>query len=480
MSTAARERPSSKAWGSRFTKAPDPRAERFTASITFDWRLYRQDIEGSIAHAEMLVRQGILSPDEGKAIINGLGEILKEIENGEFQFRLEDEDIHMNIERRLIEKIGPVGGKLHTARSRNDQVAVDERLYVAGEIDELVQAITRLQEAIVEKAEENLGTVMPGFTHLQHAQPVLFSHHLMAYFWMLERDVGRFLDAKKRALISPLGAGALAGTTFDIDPYFTAERLGFAGVFRNSIDAVSDRDFLLEFLGAAAICMMHLSRLCEELVLWSTAEFGYVEMDDAYTTGSSMMPQKKNPDVAELIRGKTGRVYGDLVALLCVMKGLPLAYHSDMQEDKERVFDAADTLKACLETCAGMIRTMTVKADRMRQALSLGYPEATEIADYLVRKGVPFRTAHHIAGAVVRYCMQKGLAMTELTPEEFRAFSPEFEEDIYGCLSPEACVERRKSPGGTAPVRVKEQITLAREILASWRNAPRAKGTTSA
>ena len=373
----------------------------------------------------------------------------------------------MNIEKRLIEKIGQAGGKLHTARSRNDQVALDERIYLSRQIDEVVAGIARLEEELLLRAKENLEVIMPGYTHLQHAQPVLFSHHLMAYFWMLERAVERFLDTKKRTLVSPLGAGALAGTTFNIDPYYSAEKLGFKGVFKNSIDAVSDRDHLLEFSSAAAICMMHLSRLCEELVLWSTAEFGYVEMDDSYATGSSMMPQKKNPDVAELVRGKTGRVYGDLMSLLCVMKGLPLAYHSDMQEDKERVFDAVDTLKACLDACAGMVRTMTVRREKMAVALAAGHCNATEVADYLARKGIPFRQAHHITGNVVKYCIEKGIPIQELTLDELRKFSEEFSEDIYASLSPEACVNRRRSPGGTAPERVMEQISLAEKLLES-------------
>ncbi|QUL99527.1 MAG: argininosuccinate lyase [Candidatus Fermentithermobacillus carboniphilus] len=459
--------PKEKAWGGRFTKLPDQKVQAFTASIGFDWRLYREDIEGSIAHGEMLVRQGIIAPYEGKSIIEGLREIRAEIDSGQFVFREEHEDIHLNIEKRLIEKIGPAGGKLHTARSRNDQVALDERIYLLRQIDEVVVGIVRLEEELLLRAKENLEVIMPGYTHLQHAQPVLFSHHLMAYFWMLERDVERFLDTKKRTLVSPLGAGALAGTTFNIDPYYSAEKLGFKGVFKNSIDAVSDRDHLLEFLSAAAICMMHLSRLCEELVLWSTAEFGYVEMDDSYATGSSMMPQKKNPDVAELVRGKTGRVYGDLMSLLCVMKGLPLAYHSDMQEDKERVFDAVDTLKACLDACAGMLRTMTVRRERMAAALAAGHCNATEVADYLARKGIPFRQAHHITGNVVKYCIEKGIPIQELTLDELRKFSEEFSDDIYGSLSPEACVNRRRSPGGTAPERVVEQISLAEKLLES-------------
>jgi len=457
----------SKAWGGRFTKALDEKAQSFTASIRFDWRLYQDDIEGSIVHAEMLARQGIISSAEAKAIVCGLREILSEIESGKFTFSEDQDDIHLNIEKRLIEKIGPVGGKLHIGRSRNDQVALDERIYLSRQIDQVIAAIKHLQCELLSKAKEHLGVIVPGYTHLQRAQPVLFSHHIMAYFWMLERDIGRFLDAKKRTLVSPLGAGALAGTTFPIDPQYCAEKLGFERVFQNSIDAVSDRDHILEFLSAAAITMMHLSRFCDELVLWSSTEFGFVEMDDSYATGSSIMPQKKNPDVAELVRGKTGRVYGNLVGLLTVMKGLPLAYHSDMQEDKESLFDAVDTLKACLDVCAGMIRTMTVNEEKILSALASDYSNATELADYLARKGVPFRQAHQITGRIVKYCIEKNILLRNLSLDEFRRFSEMLGEDIYSLLSPDVCVNRRKSPGATAPDRVREQISLAEKLLES-------------
>lgn len=456
---------SKKAWGGRFQKAPDEAVEKFTASIGFDYRLFEEDISGSLAHASMLARQGIISSSEEKALRDGLLEILQEIKEGKFEFKQEFEDIHMNIEQRLIQKVGPVGGKLHTARSRNDQVALDERLYVLKEIETLSELISSLQRAILEKSREHLGAVMPGFTHLQHAQPILFSHHFMAYFWMLQRDKERLEDVKKRASVSPLGAGALAGTTFPVDPEYTASALGLARSFSNSIDAVSDRDHLVELMSAAAISMMHLSRLCEELVLWSTHEFGFVEMDDSFSTGSSIMPQKKNPDVAELVRGKTGRVYGNLIALLTVMKGLPLAYHSDMQEDKEALFDTVDTWASCLKTCAGMIKTLKVNRAKMRSACDRDHSNATEVADYLAGKGIPFREAHHVTGRLVRYALDKDCSIQDLSLEELRQFSPVIGEDIYPLLTPESCVERRNSPGGTSTLRVAEELEKAAALL---------------
>ncbi|BDG61305.1 argininosuccinate lyase [Caldinitratiruptor microaerophilus] len=456
-----------KLWGGRFTKAADKLAEGFTASIGFDRRLWHQDIRGSIAHARMLGRQGILRAEEVEAIVRALEEIAREIEDGTFPFRQEYEDIHLNIEKRLIEKIGPVGGKLHTARSRNDQVVTDVHLYVKEEVAAIRGLIRDLQAVILDRASGETGTIMPGYTHLQRAQPVLLAHHLLAYFWMLERDDGRFADCARRADVSPLGAGALAGTTFPIDRHVTAADLGFSAVYENSIDAVSDRDFIVEFLAAAAICQMHLSRLGEELVNWSSAEFGFVEMDDAFATGSSIMPQKKNPDVAELLRGKAGRVYGDLVALLTVLKGLPLAYHTDLQEDKERLFDAADTLKASLAVAAGMLATLRFRRDRMREAVRRDYSNATDLADYLARKGLPFREAHEVTGRIVLYAIERGKYLGELSLEEYRQFSDRIGEDLYAALTPEAVVEGRASYGGTAPAEVARQLEKARAILAA-------------
>ncbi|BAD39471.1 argininosuccinate lyase [Symbiobacterium thermophilum] len=454
-----------KLWGGRFTKPADKTAEGFTSSLAFDRRLYKQDIRGSIAHVRMLGRQGIIPAADAARIEQGLREIEAEIEAGQFPFRQEYEDIHLNIEKRLIEKIGPAGGRLHTARSRNDQVVTDVHLWVKDEIAAVQRLVSDLQGTLLDRAREQMGAVMPGYTHLQRAQPVLLSHHLMAYFWMLERDYGRFADALRRADVSPLGAGALAGTTFPIDREFTAAELGFAGVYPNSMDAVSDRDFIVEFVAAAAICQMHLSRLAEELVMWSSTEFGFVEMDDAYATGSSIMPQKKNPDVAELVRGKTGRIYGDLMALLTVLKGLPLAYHTDLQEDKERLFDAVDTLKACLTVMTGMLATLKFNRERMAQAVRRDFSNATDMADYLVKKGMPFREAHEVVGKAVLYCVERGKFLADLTLEEFKAFSALFEADIYQAIAPETCVSQRTSLGGTAPAEVERQLALAAEIL---------------
>jgi len=455
-----------KLWGGRFTKPADKTVEGFTSSLSFDRRLYRQDIEGSIAHARMLGRQGIISQEDAAAIEKGLKEILEEIEAGQFPFRQEYEDIHLNIEKRLTEKIGPAGGRLHTARSRNDQVATDVHLWVKEEIDEISRLISGLQGVLVDRAREHLGVIMPGYTHLQRAQPILLSHHLMAYFWMLERDQGRLADARRRADISPLGAGAMAGTTFPIDREFTAQQLGFAGVYPNSMDAVSDRDFIIEFVAALSICQMHLSRLSEELVNWSSTEFGFVEMDDAYATGSSIMPQKKNPDVAELIRGKTGRVYGDLMALLTVLKGLPLTYHSDLQEDKERLFDAVDTVKRCLQVMTGMLATLRFNTERMAQAVRQDFSNATDLADYLVRKGLPFREAHEVVGRAVLACIQQGKFLADCSLEELKGFSPLIEQDVYEAIAPETCVRLRTSLGGTAPAEVERQLNMAEAILA--------------
>lgn len=454
-----------KAWGGRFTKETDKTVEGFTSSLSFDRRLYRQDIRGSMAHAAMLGKTGIISEKEAELIRGGLVEIRDEIDAGEFPFRQEYEDIHLNIEKRLIEKIGPTGGKLHTARSRNDQVALDMHLYFKEEIQAVQALVRELQGALLEKAEAHRDVIMPGYTHLQRAQPILFAHHLMAYFFMLERDHGRLADCLKRADISPLGAGALAGTTFPIDREMVARELGLAGVYPNSMDAVSDRDYLVEFLSAASLIMAHLSRLCEELILWSTTEFAFIEMDDSFSTGSSIMPQKKNPDVAELIRGKAGRVFGSLMGLLTVIKGVPLAYHTDLQEDKERTFDALDTVKACLKVADGMISTLEVRKDRMAAAVRQDFSNATDLADYLAKKGLPFREAHEVVGKTVLHCLRSSKYLLDLGLEEFRSFSNLIEEDVYEAISPEQCVRGRTSLGGTAPDEVLKQIELGKKIL---------------
>lgn len=454
-----------KLWGGRFTKAADKTVEGFTSSLAFDRRLYRQDIRGSIAHARMLAKQGIIPAADAAAMEQGLQEILAEIEAGQFPFRTEYEDIHLNIEKRLTEKIGPVGGKLHTARSRNDQVATDVHLWVKDEIRAVQALVSDLQGALVDQATAQIDLIMPGYTHLQRAQPILLSHHLMAYFWMLQRDHGRLDDCLKRADLSPLGAGAMAGTTFPIDREFTAQELGFAGVYPNSMDAVSDRDFIVEFLAAAALCQMHLSRLCEELVNWSSTEFGFIEMDDSYATGSSIMPQKKNPDVAEIVRGKSGRIYGNLMALLTVLKGIPLTYHSDLQEDKERLFDSVDTLKACLTVTAGMVGSLTFNRERMAQAVRQDFSNATDLADYLAKKGLPFREAHEVAGKTVLHCIEQKKFLADCTLMELKSFSDLFEADIYAAISPQTCVNLRTSQGGTAPQEVQRQLAMAEAIL---------------
>jgi len=462
-----------KLWSGRFEEETAKEVEAFTASVPFDKRLYREDIAGSIAHARMLARQGIITPEEAEAIVQELEAIREEIERGEFEWRLEHEDVHLNIEAALIERLGEMEAKLHTGRSRNDQIALDMRLYIKRTVEEITAAIVELQRALLALAEAYPDVVMPGYTHLQRAQPVLFAHHILAYFWMLERDKGRFADAARRADVCPLGAGALAGSTLPLDPEFVARELGFADVFANSVDAVSDRDFVVEFLAACAILMTHLSRLCEEIVLWSTAEFGFVELADAYATGSSMMPQKKNPDVAELVRAKAGRVFGHLVAMLTVLKGLPLAYNRDLQEDKEGLFDAVDTVLASLRVVAGMLRTLKVNEARMRQAAegrgtaSPSLLLATDLAEYLVRKGMPFRQAHRVVGELVKRCLREGRELWDLSLEEFKEASEMFEEDVFELLSVEASVAARKTPGGTAPERVEEQIRKAKERLQS-------------
>ncbi len=451
-----------KLWGGRFSQPTDKFVEEFTASIGFDQRMYRYDIQGSIAHCRMLAKQAIIGGEEAEQIINGLEAILNDIEAGNFDFKISLEDIHMNIEACLIERIGPVGGKLHTARSRNDQVALDVRLYLRDEVAEIMAYLDRLQESLLGQAEKNLGVIMPGYTHLQTAQPILFAHHMLAYYEMLRRDAERLADVRKRLNFLPLGAGALAGTTFPIDREFVAEQLGFCGVTRNSLDSVSDRDFAVEFCAAAALIMMHLSRLAEELILWSSADFAFVDLSDAFCTGSSIMPQKKNPDVPELVRGKTGRVYGNLIALLTLMKSLPLAYNKDMQEDKEPLFDSIDTVKGSLKVFADMIAQMTVKAENMRIAAARGYSTATDVADYVVRKGLPFRQAHEVVGKTVRYCIEHGKDIPELTLEEFHQFSDKIESDIYDFVTLDASVNARSATGGTARKAVERELKRAR------------------
>jgi len=452
-----------KLWGGRFTQPTDKFVEEFTASIQFDKRLYHQDIRGSIAHARMLGKQGIISMEDVDKIVHGLQQILQQIEAGEFDFSIGLEDIHMNIESRLSAKIGEAGKRLHTGRSRNDQVALDIRLYLRDEIVEITTYLDLLIDALLDQAEENLDVIMPGFTHLQTAQPILFSHHLMAYVEMLKRDKGRMEDCLKRVNCLPLGSGALAGTTFPIDRDYVAEQLDFPAITRNSLDAVSDRDFALEFLAGSSILMMHLSRFSEELILWSTSEFRFIELSDGFCTGSSIMPQKKNPDVPELVRGKTGRVYGNLMALLTVMKSLPLAYNKDMQEDKEPLFDTIDTVKGSLKIFADMIREMCVNGSVMRTAAGFGFSTATDVADYLVRKGLPFRDAHEVVGKAVAYCVENEMEITGLSLAEWQLFSAKIDTDIFGVITVEASVEARNIPGGTARERVENEIIATRE-----------------
>jgi argininosuccinate lyase len=447
-----------KLWGGRFTQPTDKFVEEFTASIDFDKRLYRHDIRGSIAHARMLGRQGIIPQADVESIIRGLEDILARIEDGSFDFSVSLEDIHMNIEARLSAAIGDAGKRLHTGRSRNDQVAVDIRLYLRDELDDISVFLDKLIESLLFQAERNLGVIMPGYTHLQVAQPILFSHHMLAYVEMFRRDMGRMEDCRKRLNVLPLGAGALAGTTFPIDREYVAEQLGFPEVTRNSLDSVSDRDFALEFMSASSILMMHLSRFSEELVLWSSSEFGFVDLSDSFCTGSSIMPQKKNPDVPELVRGKTGRVYGNLVALLTVMKSLPLAYNKDMQEDKEPLFDTIDTVKGSLKVFADMVREMRIRADAMRNAAARGFSTATDVADYLVRKGLPFRDAHEVVGKAVRYCVENGKDLPELSLETWKSFSEKIEADIFDAITLEASVNARKATGGTALERVRAEM----------------------
>lgn len=458
-----------KLWGGRFNADTDKVAEDFHSSIGFDQRLYREDIEGSLAHAKMLGKCGIISKDEAAMIQAGLTAILQDIEAGKVAFDISAEDIHMNVELLLIERIGEVGKKLHTGRSRNDQVALDLKLWLRREIGVGQGLLLDLIAVLLDKADQHIHTIMPGFTHLQKAQPISLAHHLLAYVQMFRRDWGRFGDCAVRLNQSPLGSGALAGTGFAIDREMTAKELGFAGPTRNSLDGVSDRDFALEYLAAAAITMMHLSRFCEEIILWNSQEFAYITMDDAYSTGSSLMPQKKNPDMAELIRGKTGRVYGDLVAMLTMMKSLPLAYNKDMQEDKEAIFDAADTLKGCLTVFTPMLATMRVSEEKMAADVEGGYLNATDVADYLVAKGLPFRSAHEVSGHLVRLAEQSGRKLTELSLTELQAVSPLFTKDIYQTISPAQCLAARKTQGGPAPEATQAAIIEARAWLASCR-----------
>lgn len=458
--------PMKKPWSGRFTKGTSPAAEAFTESLSFDRRLWKYDIQGSIAHALMLGKQGIIPKKDADAIVKGLRKIYGEIEKGIFTFRPELEDIHMNIEAALTERIGEAGKKLHTARSRNDQVALDLRLYLRDETENIISGIRRLQKILLSLAEKNLDIIMPGYTHLQRAQPVLLAHHLLAYVEMFGRDRERFTDALKRIDILPLGSCALAGTTLPIDRAFVANALGFSSISANSIDAVSDRDFAVEFLSCAALAAMHLSRFGEELVLWSTEEFGFLTISDAFTTGSSIMPQKKNPDVAELMRGKTGRVYGNLISLLTLMKGLPLAYNRDMQEDKQPVFDTVDTLNACLHVLAEMLPQMKFDVSRMKTISGEGYSTATDLAEYLVKKGTPFREAHEVTGRVVLYCIGKKKQLGDLTLKELAEFSGKVGEDIFAVLAPEKSVQARTSAGGTARTEVVRQIVRQKKLLA--------------
>ncbi|WP_273079652.1 argininosuccinate lyase [Selenomonas felix] len=456
---------SEKLWGGRFSKTTDEMINEFQASIGFDRRMYREDIAGSLAHAAMLAKVGILSEEDHAAIEKGLKDILAQIEHGDFDFSVALEDIHMNIEKRLTDAIGDAGSRLHTARSRNDQVALDTHLFVRHAVVDVMAHIRALQQALTESAAQHRDVIMPGYTHLQRAQPILFSHHLMAYFGMLARDFERFQGVYARTDIMPLGAGALAGTTLPIDRQFVAQRLHFERIYTNSLDAVSDRDYILEFLSAASILMVHLSRLSEEIILWCSREFSFVELDDAHCTGSSMMPQKKNPDVSELVRGKTGRVVGHLMAMLMAVKGLPLAYNKDLQEDKEGLFDAIDTVKFSLAVYAQLIRGMKLREDVMRHAVEADYSNATDLADYLVRKGLPFRKAHAVAGQAVAQCIARGIYLADLPIADYQQLSPLFAEDIYDAISPETCVSCRNSYGGTSYEQAEMQLEAAKNLM---------------
>ncbi|HHW19787.1 argininosuccinate lyase [Thermodesulfovibrio thiophilus] len=452
-----------KPWGGRFKDKTAKILEEFSESVSFDRRLWKEDIEGSIAHAKMLHKQGIIDDKELNQLIEGLQEISKEIEEGRFVFRTELEDVHMNIERALIDKIGATGAKLHTARSRNDQVATDLRLYLRKEVSEIVELIHALQKTLISLAEKNIDTVMPGYTHMQKAQPVLLGHHLLAYAWMLKRDLERFKESLKRINQCPLGACAIAGSSLPIDREFTARQLGFEGVIPNSMDAVSDRDFVLDVLYAGSVVMMHLSRLCEELIVWSTDEFQFIELPDRFTTGSSMMPQKKNPDPAELIRGKTGRVYGNLISLLTTMKALPLAYNRDMQEDKEPVFDTIDTVNLSLRIINEILPEIKFHREKLESSAEDGFTTATDLAEYLVRKGIPFRLAHEITGKIVLHCIEHGKKLSEMKIREFKEFSDKIEEDVYNILTASGSIEAKKSYGSTSKQMLIKQIKLLKK-----------------
>ncbi len=455
-----------KMWAGRTSGVTDSIADDFNSSIRFDCKMYKQDITGSMAHAAMLGARGIIAKQEAETLIDGLQGILDDLNSGALEFDFSCEDIHMFVEQVLTQRLGDVGKKLHTARSRNDQVALDLRMYLRSEVDEIMALVRDVLDAVLEQAQENKSVIMPGYTHLQRAQPILFSHHLMAYAMMLLRDLDRLADCRKRMNVSPIGSCALAGTTYDTDRRFEAAQLGFDGIAMNSIDGVSDRDFCLELMSALSVLMMHMSRFSEEIILWASWEFKFIELSDAYTTGSSIMPQKKNPDMAELVRGKTGRVYGDLMALLTTLKGLPLAYNKDMQEDKEAVFDAVETVKMCLKVFAPMLATMTSRPDNMKKAAQGGFINATDLADYLVKKGMPFRSAYKISGQIVAQCIAEGKVLENLELSEYRKYSDLFEEDLYKEIDLLTCVEKRISEGGTSVASVEAQIAYVKEKLA--------------
>ena len=454
-----------KLWGGRFSKSTEGLVDDFHSSISFDQRMAEQDITGSIAHATMLGEQGIIPQEDADKIVDGLKGILDDVRAGKIVWQVDAEDIHMNVETLLTQRIGEAGKRLHTGRSRNDQVALDVRMYCKAACQETEAMLDDLLDALLTIAQDNLHTIMPGYTHLQKAQPITLAHHMMAYFQMFLRDRNRFRQAYRAADVMPLGSGALAGTTYPLNRERVAELLGFSAITMNSLDGVADRDFLLDYMSAASICMMHLSRFCEELILWNTNEFRFVEMDDGFATGSSIMPQKKNPDVAELIRGKTGRVYGDLMALLTVMKGIPLAYNKDMQEDKEAFFDARDTLVKGLTVFTAMLRSVTFRREEMERGASGGFTNATDCADYLVKKGLPFRDAHRVVGELVAHCLDEDKALLDLTLDELKRFHPAFEQDVFDDLSMLACVEKRRIPGAPAPDMVQASIDAGRRAL---------------
>ena len=455
---------SKKMWDGRFQKETNKAANDYNTSLPFDCRMYAQDIKGSMAHCRMLKTQGILTSEDASKILSGLSGILIDINDGKLTFDSDAEDIHMFVEEELTQRIGDAGKRLHTGRSRNDQVALDIRLYLMDEMKQVRELIMRLYRTLIAKACENITTIMPGYTHLQRAQPITLAHHLCAYIQMLQRDMTRLDDAVVRMNYSPLGSGALAGTTYPLDREAAAADLGFAGVTQNSLDGVSDRDFVIEIAGVLSILMMHLSRFSEEIILWSTQEFAFIDLDDAYATGSSIMPQKKNPDIAELTRGKTGRVYGDLMALLVVMKGLPLAYNKDMQEDKEAVFDAIDTVKGALVPFTGMVATMNIRKDQMEQAAAGGFTNATDLADYLVKKGLPFRSAHEVSGKLVKYCLDAGIALLDVGIDEFRSFSNLIDDDVYEAISLLTCVNNRTITGSPSPGTVRTALDAAAQF----------------